>query len=110
MLAREGSPGQGLLLPARGPIHDPMALETELRDRLAVDRTQLANERTLLAYARTSLTIAGAGFGLHLFETGALLVPLSLFGVAAVLLLLGVYRFLRVASRLRKPLARVEPS
>ena len=41
---------------------DRAADELILRDRLAIDRTNLANERTLLAYVRTAfmLIIAGA--------------------------------------------------
>lgn len=34
-----------------------MAENSNLRDRLAIDRTELANERTLLAYVRTALTL-----------------------------------------------------
>lgn len=36
---------------------DVLAENPNLRDRLAIDRTELANERTLLAYVRTALTL-----------------------------------------------------
>lgn len=40
-----------------------------LRDRLALDRTQLANERTLLAYLRTSIMMFASGVTLlKIFE------------------------------------------
>ncbi len=45
--------------------------ESDIRDRLAVERTVLANERTLLAYVRTSLALFVVGItfihlpGLH---------------------------------------------
>lgn len=43
--------------------------EMILRDRLAVDRTDLANERTLLAYIRTFLALLVTGVtALHLMQ------------------------------------------
>jgi inner membrane protein YidH len=35
--------------------------DTALRDRLAVQRTELANERTLLSYVRTALGLIAIG-------------------------------------------------
>ena len=40
---------------------DRAADELILRDRLAIDRTNLANERTLLAYVRTAFMLMVAG-------------------------------------------------
>ena len=77
--------------------------ETELRDRLAVERTRLANERTVLAYIRTALTIVVTGAGIvHLIGT-----PLAHFGgwtliFGGVLLLpFGFWRFRRAGAQLR---------
>ncbi|MCR5887822.1 DUF202 domain-containing protein [Hymenobacter sp. J193] len=62
----------------------------ELRDLLALERTQMANERTLLAYVRTGMALVIAGFSLiqffrqNLFVwAGVALVPA---GLAVVLL------------------------
>lgn len=82
-------------------------VETEqliLRDRLALDRTDLANERTLLAYLRTALMSLISGVTLiKLFADspatvvfGYLLLPLSLLVGAW-----GVARFLRMRRRIR---------
>lgn len=75
-----------------------------LRDYLAIDRTQLANERTFLAYVRTALALAVLGATILKFIhfdfsdlTG------YLFMIAgAVVLLIGVWRFIQVRSRLAR--------
>lgn len=79
-----------------------MASDTEIRDRLALDRTHLANERTLLAYVRTALALAGAGAGLIQFfdtatsqVTGRVLIVLGVLGF-----LVGIWRFLVVRRHL----------
>jgi putative membrane protein len=73
------------------------------RDRLAVDRTRLANERTLLAYERTALALCAAGVTLiHVFSaTADETLGWFLVGVGAILAPFGVFRFVRVSSRLR---------
>jgi putative membrane protein len=81
--------------------------DSQIRDRLAVERTRLANERTLLAYARTAVMLAASGFTVLKFagESGAeqwlgggLLIGAAL--VAAV----GCRRFQHVHGRI-DPLA-----
>ncbi|MCX4186641.1 DUF202 domain-containing protein [Methylophaga sp. OBS4] len=79
--------------------------ETALRDQLALERTRLANERTLLAYVRTALALAAAGAILLHFFPGYL----SLFAIAwvliaagAVTMIVGIYRFLFIARKLRR--------
>ena len=81
-----------------------MASETELRDRLAVDRTELANERTLLAYVRTALALVGAGAALlHFFDTRAAGSWGWVFLAAGALTLpIGAWRFLTVRRHLRE--------
>jgi putative membrane protein len=76
---------------------------TELRDRLAVERTHLANERTLLAYMRTALGVAVTGAGLLKFFTeNAFMSGLGwLFVAAGVgLSVVGARRFLAVRREL----------
>lgn len=70
--------------------------ETELRDRLAVERTRLANERTLLAYVRTALALAAAGAVLMQFLSHKpSLLPFAwlLIFSGAITILFGAYRF-----------------
>jgi len=68
------------------------------RNELAVERNELANERTLLAYARTS--IMGFITGITMFklypENSAVQVLgwISV-GVSAVIILIGVVKFVR---------------
>jgi putative membrane protein len=73
-----------------------------LTDRLALERNRLANERTLLAYIRTFLSFVVAGVSLiQFFEVrvfivlGFILIPSGF-----LILLSGVYRYIRVRKRL----------
>ena len=79
--------------------------ELILRDYLARDRTALANERTLLSYIRTAIALLAAGGTLLKFFPESR----SLMWLGAVLLVCGVFtcvlgtwRFVVVARRLRK--------
>ena len=77
---------------------------TGMRDSLAMERTLLANERTFLAYVRTSLSLlAGGAVLLQLFPTDLRAVTVGWFLVAAgaVVILVGIYRFVRVKRRLK---------
>lgn len=76
-----------------------------LRDHLAHDRTVLANERTFLAYVRTAIAIlAGGG---TLFEVFTEIRSLRILGgillvVGVLVLVLGAWRFIVVACRLKR--------
>ncbi len=76
--------------------------EAELRDRLAVDRTQLANERTLLAYIRTGLALIATGAGI----LGFLGTPAAQVGGGTLLALgiatlpIGLWRFIRIRQHI----------
>ncbi len=78
--------------------------EESLRDELAMERTRLANERTVLAYVRTALALAAAGALLkHYLPDYPSLIGMAwvLFAAGAATLGVGLFRFLRVARRLR---------
>jgi putative membrane protein len=75
----------------------------ELRDRLAVVRTQLANERTLLAYVRTGLAVGAGGAALLQFfseHTGLRALAWLLIVAGVVVLAAGAYRFRSVRKNL----------
>lgn len=76
--------------------------ELILRDELARDRTVLANERTLLSYIRTGLAFAVTGVGTIKFFPAliSLLLGWCLVVLAFLIVVLGVWRFRRVAGRL----------
>ena len=82
---------------------EKVSKETEVRDRLALERTLLANERTLLAYVRTALAMVGGGGVLQLgghdwtSKLGWLLILLG-----SVTLGFGFYRFSVVLTRVRR--------
>nr|WP_321234111.1 DUF202 domain-containing protein [uncultured Psychroserpens sp.] len=74
------------------------------RDWLAIERTKLANERTFLAYFRTFLVILGTGvtilkleFFSDLKSYGIILIIVSM-----ILLIIGIYRLIRVKKTIRK--------
>ncbi len=69
---------------------------TEIKETLAIERTEFSNERTFLAYLRTALSLVIAGFSLHQFFNttasmwlAAVLIPVGL-GIGFV----GVRKFL----------------
>ena len=74
-----------------------------LRDFLAVDRTDLANERTLLAYMRTFIGLLVSGVGLIKFidDNTLIIIGYILSSVSPIILLLGIYRFLRVRKKIK---------
>lgn len=79
-----------------------MAL-SELRDTLALERTRLANERTFLAYVRTALSLLAGGAVLFQFfstRPSYLAVAWLLIVGGGIVLILGLFRFLRVRAEL----------
>jgi len=74
-----------------------------LRERLAIERTDMAIDRTLLSFIRTSLYFAIAGWTVtHLVEMkyGQWLGVLFFLG-SGVLLVLGIYKCFQQKKRLR---------
>lgn len=74
-----------------------------LRDFLALERTTLANERTLFSYIRSSiyLGIAGITF-LNIPQFKSMLwLSYTLFGVSAIMVIYGVYRYQILKRKLR---------
>jgi putative membrane protein len=80
-----------------------MPESTELRDDLALYRTELANERTLLAYTRTSLALVAAGIGVLQLYHGdrAAMAAIGAIAAGACILLVGTWRFFRIRRTLR---------
>lgn len=75
-------------------------METEIRDRLALDRTILANERTILSYVRTALAFAGLGIALLHLETTKIgrMMGWGCVLLGAAILMIGVFRY-RIRTR-----------
>jgi putative membrane protein len=74
-----------------------------IRDTLALERTRLANERTLLAYVRTALSLIAGGVVLLQFFSqydAYVVVAWLLFLVGAIILLIGIGRFISVRASL----------
>ena len=85
--------------------------ELILRDHLARDRTVLANERTLLSYVRTAFGFLAGGVTLiKLFprDAGSFTLGIVLVVLAALVAIIGAYRFVRVAARMNAILRRPE--
>ena len=66
-----------------------------LREKLALQRTELANQSTLLAFIRTSLYFMVAGLGLRglLKLENNLIIEVSLFLVSLFILIVGVINY-----------------
>lgn len=84
-------------------LGSPMSEDTFLRDRLALQRTELANERTLLAYVRTGIALTAAGASSIHFLGSLWLDALgwALIGAGVVVLVGGGARYRRVRRLLR---------
>lgn len=75
-----------------------------LRERLAMERTDMAIDRTLLSFIRTALYFAIAGMTIHGFMSeyfGGWVV--LLFGImAALILLVGIYKYRQQKRKLKE--------
>ncbi|NVK54691.1 MAG: DUF202 domain-containing protein [Alteromonadaceae bacterium] len=81
-----------------------MGSDTDVRDKLALERTRLANERTFLAYIRTGLSLLGAAAVLFQFFSSInayLAIAWVLVALGAAVLVVGVFRFKRVNAQLK---------
>ncbi len=77
-------------------------MDTQLRDKLALDRTMLALERTILAYARTALAFVASGVSvLHFLPSDVALVGWTLIVAAFATSVFGTWRFVKVRRDLR---------
>ena len=75
-----------------------------LRDYLALDRTKLANERTLLSYIRAFIYFIVSGVGFIELTNNILYtyIGIILAAISPVLLIVGIYRFIKLKKTLRK--------
>lgn len=75
-----------------------------LRDHLALERTKLANERTLFSYIRTALYLLTVGLGIFEIEVISHLTTVAWICIitGALLLIIGIVRFLRMKKHLKK--------
>jgi putative membrane protein len=92
------------------PYENRAADELVLRDRLAIDRTNLANERTLLAYVRTAfmlLAAGGAAIKALPGDRAALVTGWALVAVGAIVACLGGLRFVAVRRVLKDAASRL---
>ncbi len=78
--------------------------ETDRKDWLALERTNLANERTFLAYFRTFIVFLSSGFVIIKLEILSKLLMLGYFFVfiAVIVLVVGIARFAQVKSKLKR--------
>lgn len=78
--------------------------EVNRNDILALERTKLANERTFLAYFRTCIVFTSSAFVILKidFLQNLRLLSYALLFIAAVLLVIGVVRFIYVRRKIRK--------
>lgn len=78
--------------------------EISRTDILALERTKLANERTFLAYFRTFVVFVSSGFVILKLDALENLIFLgyAFIGMAVVLLVIGIIRFVYVKKRMAK--------
>lgn len=73
-----------------------------LRDHLALERTKLANERTLFSYIGTALYLLTVGLGIFEIDVISHLTTVGWICIITgfLLLIIGVFRFLRMKRHL----------
>jgi len=73
-----------------------------LRDHLSLVRTRLANERTLMSYVRSALYLMLGGIALLKLKTYTELqvVGYLALGLCGILLVVGIYRYIRLRRHL----------
>ncbi len=74
-----------------------------LRERLAVERTDMAIDRTLLAFIRTALYFAIAGMTVNslLKISYGLFIEIIFWMIAAAILIIGLFNFFRQKKKLK---------
>lgn len=74
-----------------------------LREKLALQRTELANQSTLLAFIRTSLYFLVAGLSLRslLKLENSLTIELSLFLSSVIILSIGIVNYFKQLKKIR---------
>lgn len=74
-----------------------------LREKLALQRTELANQSTLLAFIRTSLYFLLAGLGLRslLKPENNLIIEVSLFLISFFVLIIGVINYYNQLKKIK---------
>lgn len=84
----------------------------EIKDNLAIERTQFANERTFLAYMRTSMGFVLAGFSLIRFFEGQIYVWVGglLIPVGISLSIIGMWKFINKRSEIVRHRANYTPT
>lgn len=75
-----------------------------LRDYLALERTKLANERTLMSYVRASIYLVLAGIAFLRLQDfqGIKWLGIATIIISIIVLLIGVVRYFRFRTRLKK--------
>lgn len=74
-----------------------------LRERLAIERTQMANDTTLLAFMRTALyfSIAGMSVNRLLNVSYGSVIEIVFWSIAIVILVIGLYKYRKQKQRLK---------
>lgn len=74
-----------------------------LREKLAIERTELANQSTFLAFIRTSLYFFLAGFSIdNLLKINYNYIDLLLYVISCVIFAFGVFNFLIHKTKISK--------
>jgi putative membrane protein len=74
-----------------------------LRERLAIERTQMANDTTLLAFMRTALyfSIAGMSVNRLLNVSYGTVIEIVFWSIAILILSIGIYKYQKQKQRLK---------
>lgn len=73
-----------------------------LREKLAIERTEMANDRTLLSFIRTGLYFSIAGITINelLQPSYGLLLEIFFWAVAVLIVVTGVYKYLQQKKKI----------
>lgn len=82
----------------------PIKKDLILREKLALQRTDLANQSTFLAFLRTSMYFLVAGLSIPQLvnNPSAILFEISLFTVSAVVIIVGIVNYIRNNDKIKR--------
>jgi putative membrane protein len=82
----------------------PINKDLILREKLAIERTQMANDRTFLSFIRTGLYFSIAGLSINelLHLSYGYLLEIVFFILAAIIIITGIFKYISLRKKINQ--------